>query len=116
MNTKEILKNLWDEHRSFIYKDITKVLSKKLFINSSYINKLSNNENKRIVIYNKVIKRDIEEYFYTHKKEIIWILKTGYFWNNYKKIYNLRREEDRMHALKYVLGWHLNSVISNFKK
>lgn len=117
MNTKAKLKELSNNSKNEIYKDVVMIFYKKWYISRWIINQLYINNISNYLLYpNKVIKDitqwDYDSYYSKNKGEIKTILN---IWFKWFKPYKLKFEHWRKLAVKYTIRYHYYKILKEFR-
>ena len=111
MRTKEKLIKLSNKNESWIYKEMAKALSKKLFISKLQIRIIRYIPDFKYNLYEDMLKDfTTKQYFYCYQDEIKNTLIQE-FWGLYK--FNLANTNWKLDAITFVLTYNLNKIIKD---
>ena len=111
MRTRKRLIELSNKKESWIYKEIAKVLSKKLFISKIQIKAIRAIPDFKYNLYDDTLQYlTIWQYFYYHQDEIKNILIQELWW---LYTFNLAYEDWKADAIAFVLSYNLDKIIKD---
>jgi len=111
MRTKKRLIELSNKNESWIYKEIARTLSKKLFISKIQIKIIRAIPDFKYNLYEKMLEDfTISEYFFIHQDEIKNTMIQELWWL-YK--FNLAYEDWKLDAITFILTYNLDKIIKD---
>jgi len=111
MRTKKRLIELSNTNESWIYKDIARTLSRRLFISKIQIKAIRNIEYFRYDLYEEILENFTTlEYFFIHLDEIIKQIENEFWWLNR---FCLSCDNWRLDAITFVLSYNFDKIIKD---
>ncbi len=111
MRTKKRLIELSCKNESWIYKDMARTLSEKLFISKLQIKIIRYIPDFKYNLYEDTLKYlTIWQYFYYYQDEIKYIMMQE-FWGLNK--FNLANTDWKADAIAFVLSYNLDKIIND---
>ena len=111
MRTRKRLIELSNKNENWIYKEIVKVLSKKLFISKLQIKAIRAIPHYKYNLYDKILEDfTIWEYFFIHQDEIKKLMKKE-FWGLNR--FCLSCDDWKLDAITFLLTYNFDKIIKD---